>query len=105
MSKLVTAIASVYLAAIVNTPCFAESPDEAAYRQAYNSAERLHQEARGYQNGWTVTAAALKSAKEAADKHDFALAAKFAQQAEAFAKASVEQSKSQKAVWQDAIVK
>ena len=79
--------------------------DEATYRKAFEAASRLHKEALGYQNGWTVTATALKSAKEAADKKDFGSATKFAQQAEAFAQASVDQSKSQKSIWQDAIVK
>lgn len=105
MSKLITVMASVCLLAIIGTASFAQSADETAYRKAYETATRLHQEARSYQNGWTVTTVALKSAKDAADKNDFASAAKFAQQAEALAKASVEQSKSQKSVWQQAVVK
>lgn len=105
MSKLINTAASICLFAMLGSPCLAQSSDEAAYRKAYEAAERLQKEALSYQNGWTVTTAALKSAKDAADKKDFAAAAKLAEHAEAFAQASVDQSKSQKSLWQEAIVK
>jgi hypothetical protein len=105
MSKLSTMIASICLVATLDTASFAQSADEVAYKKAYEAALRLHQEARSYQNGWTVTTVALKSAKEAADKSDFASAVTFARQAEVLAQASVDQSKTQKSVWQEAVVK
>ncbi len=105
MSKFVIAVASISVAALCNIPCFAQSADGAVYRKFYEAALELHKEARSYQNGWTVTTAALHSAKAAADKHDFNSAAMFARQAEALARESVEQSKNQKKVWESAVVK
>ncbi len=105
MSKLITAVACTILLATIGSPSFAQSSDEAGYRQAYEAALRLQQRALGYQNGWTVTTAAIKAAKEAADKKDFTAAAQLAGKAEALAKASVEQSESQKSIWQEAVVK
>lgn len=105
MSKSVLAVAAFGLAFTFAVQCSAEPATDAEYKKAYDSAVALQDEARSYQNGWTVTTAALTSAKRASDAHDFVNAAKLAKNAEALAKASVEQAKLQKKIWRNAVVK
>lgn len=105
MSKSVLAVAVLGFALTFAAQCSAQPATEAEYKKAYDSAVALQNEARSYQNGWTVTTVALTSAKRASDAHDFVSATKFAKNAEALAKASVEQAKRQKKLWKDAVVR
>jgi hypothetical protein len=105
MSKSVVPVAAFGFALAFAVQCSAEPAPEAEYKKTYDSAVALQNEARSYQNGWTVTTAALASAKRASDAHDFVNAARLAKNAEALAKASVEQAKRQKKLWKDAVVR
>ena len=72
---------------------------EADFKAVYAAAEAVNKEAAGLRNQWTTTAAALAAAKKAADSGDFDQALAFSREAEALAKASVFQSKSEQEAW------
>lgn len=105
MPKSILAIVVFGIAVTFLAQSAAQAGDESDYKKAYDSAVTLQKEARSYHNGWTVTTTALTSAKQAADTHDFANAAKLAKNAETLAETSVEQAKRQKGIWIDAIVR
>ena len=74
---------------------------EADFKAAYAAAEAANKEAGLQRNQWTVTAAALADAKQAADKGDFDQAVAQSKEAEALAKASIFQATSEKERWKD----
>src|SRR5258708_29553315 len=74
---------------------------EADFKAAYAAAEAANKEAGLQRNQWTVTAAALADAKQAADKGDFDQAVAQSKEAEALAKASIYQATSEKERWKD----
>jgi hypothetical protein len=81
------------------TSAFAAS--EADYKAALAAAEAANKEAAGLRNQWTVTAAAIVAAKKAAEAGDFDKAVASSNEAEALAKASIFQAKSEKTLWKD----
>jgi hypothetical protein len=91
--------ASVLLIASA-TSAFAAS-SEADFKAAYAAAEAANKEAGSLRNQWTVTAAALNAAKKAAETGDFDKAVAASNEAEALAKASIYQAKSEKTLWKD----
>ncbi len=97
--KRILLAASLLIAA---TPAFAAS--EADFKTAFTAAQAAEQQAATLRNRWTTTAAALKAAKQAADKGDFGDAVASARQAEALAKASIYQATSEKDRWKDAVI-
>jgi hypothetical protein len=92
-------VASVLLIASA-TSVFAAS-SEADFKAAYAAAEAANREAGSLRNQWTVTAAALNAAKKAAETGDFDKAVAASNEAEALAKASIFQVKSEKTLWKD----
>jgi hypothetical protein len=92
-------VASVLLIASA-TSVFAAS-SEADFKAAYAAAEAANREAGSLRNQWTVTAAALNAAKKAAETGDFDKAVAASNEAEALAKASIFQAKSEKTLWKD----
>jgi hypothetical protein len=92
-------VASVLLIASA-TSVFAAS-SEADFKVAYAAAEAANREAGSLRNQWTVTAAALNAAKKAAETGDFDKAVAASNEAEALAKASIFQAKSEKTLWKD----
>jgi hypothetical protein len=74
---------------------------EADYKAALSAAEAANKEAAGLRNQWTVTAAAIAAAKKAAEAGDFDKAIASSNEAEALAKASIFQAKSEKTLWKD----
>jgi hypothetical protein len=92
-------VASVLLIASA-TSVFAAS-SEADFKAAYAAAEAANREAGSLRNQWTVTAAALNAAKKAAETGDFDKALAASNEAEALAKASIFQAKSEKTLWKD----
>jgi hypothetical protein len=74
---------------------------EADYKAAYSAAEAVNKEAGALRNQWTTTASMLAAAKKAADAGDFDKAVEAAKEAEALAKASIYQAKSEKELWKD----
>jgi hypothetical protein len=74
---------------------------EADYKAALSAAEAANKEAAGLRNQWTVTAAAIAAAKKAAEAGDFDKAVASSNEAEALAKASIFQAKSEKTLWKD----
>ena len=72
---------------------------EADFKAAYAAAEAANKEAASLRNQWTTTAAALAAAKKAADSGDFDGAVASSKEAEALAKASIFQAKSEKESW------
>ena len=72
---------------------------EADFKAAYAAAEAANKEAATLRNQWTVTAAALATAKKAADAGDFDTAVAQSKEAEALAKASIFQATSEKEAW------
>jgi hypothetical protein len=93
-------IASVLLLIASATSVFAAS-SEADFKAAYAAAEAANREAGSLRNQWTVTAAALNAAKKAAETGDFDKAVAASNEAEALAKASIFQAKSEKTLWKD----
>jgi hypothetical protein len=92
-------IASVLLIASAASVFAASS--EADFKAAYAAAEAANKEAGSLRNQWTVTAAALNAAKRAAEAGDFDKAVASSNEAEALAKASIFQAKSEKTLWKD----
>lgn len=92
-------IASLLLIAGATSAIAASS--EADFKAAYAAAEAANKEAGSLRNQWTVTAAALNAAKKAAEAGDFDKAVASSNEAEALAKASIFQAKSEKALWKD----
>ena len=90
----------VLLAALLVTgSAFAAS--EADYKAAYAAAEAANAEAGKLRNQWIPTATALAAARKAGDAGDFDKAVDAAKEAEALAKASIFQAKSEKTLWKD----
>jgi hypothetical protein len=98
MSMLRIAFASTLLIASA-TCAFAAS--EADYKAAYAAAEAANKEAGSLRNQWTTTASTLAASKKAGDAGDFDTAIDAAKEAEALAKASIYQAKSEKELWKD----
>lgn len=92
-------IASLLLIAGATSAIAASS--EADFKAAYAAAEAANKEAASLRNQWTVTAAALNAAKKAAEAGDFDKAVASSNEAEALAKASIFQAKSEKTLWKD----
>jgi hypothetical protein len=84
---------------IAGTTSAPAASSEADYKAAYSAAEAANKEAARLRNQWTVTAAALADAKNAADKGDFDRAVASAKEAEALAKASIYQATSEQDAW------
>jgi hypothetical protein len=74
---------------------------EAEFKAAYAAAEAANKEAGALRNQWTVTAAALATAKKAADAGDFDQAIASSKEAEALAKASIYQATSENTLWKE----
>lgn len=94
--KIRIALAAALLTA---APAFAAS--EADYKAAYAAAEAANKEAGSLRNQWIPTATMLAAAKKAGDAGDFDRAVEAAKEAEALAKASIFQAKSEKTLWKD----
>ena len=77
----------------------ARAATEADYKAAYAAAEAAFREAADLRNQWTTTVSTLAAAKKAADKSDFDRAVAAAKEAEALAKASIFQARSEKEAW------
>ncbi|WP_407186141.1 hypothetical protein [Bradyrhizobium centrosematis] len=77
----------------------ARAATEADFKAAYTAAEAASKEAAGLRNQWTVTVSALAAAKKAADGGDFDRAIAAAKEAEALARASIFQARSEKEAW------
>ena len=92
------ALASVLLIAGA-TSAFAAT--EADYKAALAAAEAANKEAANLRNQWTVTAAAIAAAKQAAEAGDFDKAVASSNEAEALAKASIFQATNEKTLWKD----
>jgi hypothetical protein len=71
------------------------------FKTAYAAADAAEQEAGRLRNRWTVTETALAGARKAAGEGDFDRATDMAREAEALAKASVFQTKSEKEAWKN----
>ena len=72
---------------------------EADFKAAYAAAEAANKQAASLRNQWTTTAAALAAAKKAAEAGDFDTAVASSQEAEALAKASIYQARSEEDAW------
>ena len=92
------ALASLLLIA---SSAFALAASEADYKAAYAAAEAANKEAGSLRNQWTTTASTLAAAKKAADAGEFDKAVEAAKEAEALAKASIYQAKSEKELWKE----
>ena len=66
-------------------------------------AEAANKEAGVLKNQWTTTAQALAAAKQAAARANYDKAVELAKQAEALAKASIDQAKEQEEAWKAVI--
>ena len=98
MSILKPLLASAFLIA---SSLGAAAATEADYKTAYAAAEAANKEAGALRNQWTTTAQTLAAAKKAGDAGDFDKAVEAAKEAEALAKASIYQAKSEKELWKD----
>jgi hypothetical protein len=92
-------VASVLL--IAGTTSALTASSEADFKAAFSAAEAANKEAGSLRNQWTVTATALNAAKKAAEEGDFDKAVAASNAAEALAKASIFQAKSEKTLWKD----
>jgi hypothetical protein len=93
-------IFAVVAAALANSAASAAST-EADFKRASAAAEAAEQDAGRLRNQWLATEAALDDARKAAEKGDFDRAVTFAKEAEALAKASIFQAKSEKEAWKN----
>ena len=96
-SKFTFSLATALLIAGA-TPVLAAG-SEAEFKAAYAAAEAANKEAGALRNQWTTTAAALAAAKKAAEAGNFDQAIASSKEAEALAKASIFQAKSEKEAW------
>lgn len=85
------------------TAALAAGADEA--RQAYAAAKMLSDTASANKNQWPATATALASAKAAIELGRFDEAVARAKEAEALARASIEQTEREKTAWKDAVIR
>ncbi|MCE4226481.1 hypothetical protein HCU64_22290 [Methylobacterium sp. C25] len=74
-------------------------------KEAYSAAKALSDKAAANKNQWPATLTALAAAKAAieAGRHDEALSK--AKEAEALARASIEQTEREKTAWKDAVIR
>ena len=72
---------------------------EADYKAAYAAAEAASKQAASLRNQWTTTISTLATAKKAGDGGDFDRAVSAAREAEALAKASIDQATTEKQAW------
>ncbi len=79
--------------------------DEQEFKAALAAAESANREAGALKNQWTTTAQSLNAAKRAAAAGDYDRAVSLARQAEALAKASIEQSKREDQAWRNAVIR
>ena len=103
--KMLSCTLALPLTAILLAATPALAASEADYKAAYAAADAANKEAGQLRNQWTVTATALTDAKKAADAGDFDKAVASAKEAEALAKASVFQAKSEKELWKDEAIR
>ena len=103
--KMLSCTLALPLTAILLAATPALAASEADYKAAYAAADAANKEAGQLRNQWTVTATALTDAKKAADAGDFDKAVASAREAEALAKASVFQAKSEKQAWKDEVIR
>ncbi len=88
---------AVLLAVAATPSVFAAT--EADYKMAYAAAEAASKQAASLRNQWTTTVSTLAAAKKTADGGDFDRAAAAAKEAEALAKASIDQAEREKQAW------
>ncbi|HKS19224.1 MAG TPA: hypothetical protein VJS63_08450 [Bradyrhizobium sp.] len=96
----VTRLALTPALLIASLAC-AFAASESDYKTAYAAAEAANKEAGALRNQWTTTASTLAAARKAADAGDFDKAVEAAREAEALAKASIYQAKSEKELWKE----
>ena len=72
---------------------------EADFKAAYAAAEAANKEAGALRNQWTTTSSTLAAAKKAAEAGNFDQAIASSKEAEALAKASIYQARSEKEAW------
>lgn len=78
--------------------------DQAEFQSVYAAAQQAEQQAGALRDRWTPTEAALKQARQAAEAKNFDSATSLAHEAEALARISIEQARSQETAWRDAVV-
>jgi hypothetical protein len=74
---------------------------EADFKAAYAAADAAEKQAGALRNRWLPTETTLAAARKAADSGNFDAAIAAAKEAEALAKASIEQATSEKERWKD----
>ena len=89
------------LASVLSIATSAFAASEADYKAALAAAEAANKQAAGVRNQWTTTAATINAAKKFAEAGDFDKAVEASKEAEALAKASIFQAKSEKTLWKD----
>ena len=87
------------IAAISGNGMALATSTETDFNQAYAAADAAEREAGRLRNQWIATEAALTEARKAAEKSDFDRAVAAAKEAEALAKASIFQAKSEREAW------
>ena len=101
--KMLSRVMTAVLATLAVAPALAAS--DADYKAAYAAAEAANKEAASLRNQWLPTVTTLADAKKAADAGDFDKAVASAKEAEALAKASVYQARSEKQLWKDEAIR
>jgi hypothetical protein len=101
MSMFRTSLLALASVLLITSATSAFAATEADYKAALAAAEAANKEAAGLRNQWTVTAAAIAAAKQAAEAGDFDKAVESSKEAEALAKASIFQATSEKTLWKD----
>jgi len=97
----------VWLTLILSVDVFAISALAVSaddFKAALAKAEAANKQAGDLKNRWTTTEEAVTAAKKAANAGKFDDAVKFAEQAEALAKASIAQAKEQATAWTQAVI-
>ena len=101
MSTTMNTFRSLVFASLILTGATSSAfaATEADYKSAYAAAEAATKQAAGLRSQWTTTMSTLAAAKQAGDKGDFDRAVAAAREAEALAKASIDQANSEKEAW------
>lgn len=105
MRRMIVALCGATLVlGVMLSAAQAAKPDAASAKAAIAEAAKLQAHAMTLDDGWSTTEAALKQARAAYKKHDYATSLAKAQHATKLARISILQAESQKELWHKEVV-
>ena len=101
--KIHAVCGAAFAATLMFSAAQAATADATGAKQAITEAAELQAHAMSLDDGWSTTQAALKQAKAAYAKQDYATALAKAQHAQQLARISIAQAESQKKLWRNEV--